>query len=158
MRACPLCADEHLSYLRERDQLGARHRSAGPQASPSPRNVPGASAGPPSTSGVVAAQGPRPAATSEPVVTATAPAVATIGGLAVGAGLVPGATRRRSRWDQAEPATVPQPRPPPAAFLADATSGGTLWPMTVLEYFASVSHLPPDLQAVLLRAFMAQGQ
>ena len=76
-----------------------------------------------------------------------------------GAGLAPGATRRRSQRDQAETATVPQPLPPPpAATPANPTSRGTLGPMTVLEYFATVSHLPPNLQTVLLRAFVAQGQ
>ena len=77
---------------------------------------------------------------------------------------------RGSRWDRSESsgsqdAPTPVPRPPPPPSLAsnqrDVAPLGNrpVRPRPSLTvYFATISHLPNDLQEALLRAFLAQEQ
>ena len=163
MRNCPRCSDEHLSYLRGRDQVRSGTHSGEVRPPPPAASTAATTAGPstaPTTSRAFHRSELSPAAASGRSTTEATTTATTVTELPTTvAGPSPGMGRRRSRWDQAETATTP-PVPPPPAVPTPATNlgGGISGPMTVLEYFASVSHLPPDLQAVLLRAFMAQDQ
>ena len=142
MRNCPRCSDEHLSYLRG----STADTTAGPSTAPT-------------TSRAFHRSELLPAAAGRSTTGATATATTVTELPITVAGPSPGMGRRRSQWDQAETATTPPvPPPPPVSTPTTNPSGGISGPMTVLEYFASVSHLPPHLQAVLLRAFTAQSQ
>ena len=132
--ACPRCGEAHREYLRiQGTARNGEPSSSGTQRSPTRRR--------------------RDAPPSPPAI----------------------GTTRASRWDQPGAPTTSQsrpatdtpsqptsPAPPPARTVAAHPGAAPIETApaarpTLVEYFASISHLAGDLQEALYRAFLAQG-